>query len=62
MNIFHEVGIPAVKFGLSPLSSPAMVLSPKGARVFGEGVRVNEYVNMAKIYALTAMKMCSQGR
>lgn len=56
VNVFHEVGIPAVKFGLNPVSTVA--LSTKEARVGREGVQVDEYVNMAQIYALTAMRIC----
>ena len=60
VNIFHELGIPSVKFGLSPVSTPALLSKNTGTR--DEAVRVDEYVNMAQIYALTAMKVCSHNR
>jgi len=54
------LGIPSVKFGLGPVSTPALLTKNTGTR--DEAVRVDEYVNMAQIYALTAMKVCSHNR
>lgn len=54
-NIFHEMGIPSVKFGLLPVSTSS--LSKKGGAK-DEAVQVDELVNMAKIYALTAISIC----
>ncbi|MFH1003155.1 MAG: M20/M25/M40 family metallo-hydrolase [Chloroflexota bacterium] len=55
VNIFNELGIPTVKFGLAPVS--VVALSAKSGGISREGVSVDEYVNMARIYALTAMRM-----
>ncbi len=58
VNIFHELGIPVVKFGLAGVSR--VVLSTKGTRVGREGVPIDEYVKMAQLYALTAIRICAE--
>ncbi len=55
VNIFHEMGIPAVKFGIGSVAPMTLSLNKAGS----EGVKIDEYVNMAKIYALTAINICS---
>ncbi len=58
VNIFHELGIPAVKFGIGSVAPMELSLKNVGS----EGVLIDEYVNMAKIYALTALNICGFDR
>lgn len=50
LNVYHEKGIPGVKFG------------PPSGREPGEAVKIEDLTNLTKIYALTAANMCTRDR
>jgi len=55
INVFNEVGIPALTFG-PPRSIPEGADKAKGKFMF-----IQDLVNVTKIYALTALNLCGTG-
>ena len=58
LNIYHEKGIPGAKFGPS-IERPSEAERRAGSL---EAVDADELVNLAKIYALTALDICNRDK